>query len=208
LNDFGHLLEDLPPPLSPAFFERDTVTVARDLLGCRLLSFQPETGRWITCTIVETEAYTENDPACHAYGRRKTGRAEMLFRDPGLAYVYLIYGMYDCLNVVTEPFGTAGAVLFRALEPPSEYATGSKMLKTHGPGRLTKALGITRAAFNGLPLTQRESGLYLAAGSPVPEAQVVQTTRIGITKAAEYPWRFYVTDNPWVSVREKAERRQ
>ncbi len=174
--------------------------MARDLLGCRLLSLQPETGRWITCTIVETEAYTENDPACHAYGRRKTGRSEILFRDPGLAYVYLIYGMYDCLNVVTEPAGTGGAVLFRALEPPLEVPDA---LKTHGPGRLTKALGITRADFNGLPLTQRESGLYLAAGQPVPEAQVTQTTRIGITKAAEYPWRFYVTDNPWVSVREK-----
>lgn len=190
------LLPDCPP-LAPTFFERDTLTVARELLGCRLLRFQPELGRWLGCVIVETEAYTANDPACHAYNR-KTGRAAMLYEHPGTAYVYLIYGMYDCLNVVTEPQGTAGAVLFRALEPPEGLG-----LRTNGPGRLTKALKITRQAYNGLPLTAVESGLYLSAGMQVADHQVVQTTRIGITKAADYPWRFYVKDNPWVSVKAK-----
>ncbi len=189
-----------PPPMPSDFFERDTLTVARELLGCHLLKFQPETGQWLPCKIVETEAYTADDPACHAYNR-KTGRAQMLYDHPGTAYVYLIYGMYDCLNVVTEPHGTAGAVLFRALEPPPDLA-----LKTHGPGRLTRALGITRQVFNGKLLTDPDSGLYLSAGEPIPDAQVVQTTRIGITKAADYPWRFYVKDSAWVSVRAPKQR--
>lgn len=197
MDDLRPILLPERPPLAPPFFERDTLTVARELLGCRLLSFQPELGQWLECVIVETEAYTGDDPACHAYNR-KTGRAQMLYDHPGTAYVYLIYGMYNCLNVVTEPHGTAGAVLFRALEAPEGTA-----FRTNGPGRLTKALNITRQVYNGLPLTSAESGLYLSAGAPVPDAQVIQTTRIGITKAADYPWRFYVKDSPWVSVKAK-----
>lgn len=194
MEDFKPTMDVVVPPLDPAFFERETLAVARDLLGAYLMKFQPESGEWLRCRVVETEAYTADDPACHAYNR-KTGRAQMLYHHPGTAYVYLIYGMYDCLNVVTEPHGTAGAVLFRALEPPEGME-----LKTHGPGRLTRALGITRQQFNGLPLTDVASGLYLAVGAPVPDQQVVQTTRIGISKAVDYPWRFYIRDNRWVSV--------
>lgn len=158
---------------------------------------------------METEAYTADDPACHAYNR-KTGRAEMLYAHPGTAYVYLIYGMYNCLNVVTEPHGVAGAVLFRALEPLFETTVESQVenptaqapiLRTNGPGRLTKALEIDRATYNGLPLTRMESGLYLTAGDELLDGQVIQTTRIGISKAVEYPWRFYVQGSPWVSVK-------
>lgn len=173
------------------------MTVARALLGCKLLKYEYSTNLWLACEIVETEAYTANDPACHAYNRRR-GRAEMLYAHPGTAYVYLIYGMYDCLNVVTEPFDTAGAVLFRALEPPN----GSDF-KTNGPGRLTKAMGITRQQFNGKPLTDWQSGLILTEGNVYKDSEIVQTTRIGITKAVEYPWRFYVQESAWVSVREK-----
>jgi DNA-3-methyladenine glycosylase len=197
LNDLKPNLPSGRLPVAPSFFERDTLTVARELLGYRLLRFQPEFDQWLECVIVETEAYTADDPACHAYNRQ-TGRAQMLYDHQGTAYVYLIYGMYDCLNVVTEPHGKAGAVLFRALEPPL-----GQILKTNGPGRLTKALNITRQAFNGLPLTSVESGLYIAAGEPIAESEVIQTTRIGITKAVEYPWRFYIKDNPWVSVKAK-----
>jgi DNA-3-methyladenine glycosylase len=186
-----------PQSLPSSFFERDTLTVARELLGCHLWRYWPATGEWFCFTVVETEAYTADDPACHAYNRRE-GRASILYESPGMAYVYLIYGMYDCLNVVTEPHGKAGAVLFRALEPPE----GSPF-KTHGPGRLTKALGIRRAEFNGKPLTCASSGLYLARGKDVSDSQVIQTTRIGITKAADYPWRFYVKDSRWVSVKAK-----
>ncbi len=123
----------------------------------------------------------------------------MLYAHAGTAYVYLIYGMHNCLNVVTEKQGTAGAVLFRAVTPPMGHE-----LKTHGPGRLTRALNITRQAFNGKALTQWESGLCLAEGQYYNDKAVVQTTRIGITKAIDYPWRFYVKDSPWVSVREKS----
>jgi DNA-3-methyladenine glycosylase len=183
--------------LEPAFFERDTLTVARELLGCRLWRYWADTDEWLPFTIVETEAYTAEDPACHAYNR-KTGRAATLYEHPGTAYVYLIYGMYDCLNVVTEPHGKAGAVLFRALEPPA-----NSLFKTHGPGRLTKALNIQRAEFNGKPMTCTSNGLYLSYGTEMHSSQIVQTTRIGITKAADYPWRFYVKDNRWVSVKAK-----
>jgi DNA-3-methyladenine glycosylase len=185
----------MDPPLESTFFERDTLAVARDLLGCRLWRRWPETGAWLACNIIETEAYTADDPACHAYNRKK-GRAEMLYAHPGTAYVYLIYGMYDCLNVVTEPHGTAGAVLFRAVEPPPEMG-----LRTNGPGRLTRALQITRQEFNGRPMTETDSGLFLSAGQLMPDESVIQTTRIGITKATDYPWRFYIKDNPWVSVK-------
>lgn len=180
--------------MEASFFERDTLSVARNLLGCYLFRYLPETNNWIKCAVVETEAYTADDPACHAY-QRKTGRAEMLYGHPGTTYVYLIYGIYNCLNVVTEAYGTAGAVLFRALEPLGENTD----LQTNGPGRLTRALDITRQAFNGLPLTDPASGLYLAAGQAIPDSDVVQCPRIGITKAMDYPWRFYIRDNVWVS---------
>ncbi len=200
MNDLNPILPINCQPLPAQFFERDTVAVARDLLGCHLWRYQPEAAEWLHLTVVETEAYTANDPACHAY-QRTTGRAEMLYSHPGTAYVYLIYGMYDCLNVVTEPHGTAGAVLFRALEPPPGME-----LRTHGPGRLTKALNITRQAFNGTMLTTHASGLFLSKGQTVSDTQIVQTTRIGITKATDYPWRFYIQDNPWVSVKEKTSK--
>jgi DNA-3-methyladenine glycosylase len=191
-------------PLDPQFFSGDTVTIAQALLGHLLIRRHPETGLLLPYRIVETEAYTQNDPACHAY-QRATGRAATLYKAPGLAYVYLIYGMYHCLNVVTEPEGTAGAVLFRALEP-LHPDTPLPMQATHGPGRLAKALDITKLAFNEQPLTCANQPLFLAHGVPVwpqqPE-QVVTATRIGISAGADLPWRFYVKDNPWVSVKLK-----
>jgi DNA-3-methyladenine glycosylase len=208
LKDLNPSFENFCLPLAPAFFERETLIVARALLGCRLMRFNASIGEWMGFTIVETEAYTAEDPACHAFNK-KTGRAESLYAHPGTAYVYLIYGMYDCLNVVTEPHGTAGAVLFRALEPPPVKGASAapspkdSVFRTHGPGRLTRALDITRQEFNGKPLTETDHGLYLAQGVVISDTHVVQTTRIGITKAADYPWRFYVRDNPWVSVRDK-----
>ena len=200
------------PPLSEDFFDRGTLQVARALLGCHLLRYLPDLQQWLRFRVVETEAYTADDPACHAYNR-KTGRAEILYGHPGTAYVYLIYGMYNCLNVVTESHGVAGAVLFRALEPLPMVAGLDERVtvitvksmeakqRTNGPGRLCRALDIDRATFNGLPLTRQESGLYLSAGQPVADEGVVQTTRIGITKAVDFLWRFYIEGNPWVSVK-------
>lgn len=187
-------------PLPRSFFERETLIVARELLGHRLRVQSQEGKSPHILRIVETEAYTQEDPACHAYGRT-TGRAATLYLKPGLAYVYLIYGMYHCLNVTTEPEGRAGAVLFRALEPLLETE-----LRTHGPGRLTKALNITRIAHNEIDLTHPDSPLTLLPGDPIPDSHIVQTTRIGISQGADFPWRFYIEDSPWVSVRAKSSR--
>ncbi len=186
--------------LSKDFFARSTVEVARDLLGQLLVKREAGTGKPIICRIVETEAYTQEEPACHAYGRAERqdkGRAATMYKGPGLAYVYLIYGMYDCLNVVTEEAGRGCAVLIRAVEPVDEAFAE---LRTHGPGRLTKALGITKAAHNEMVLTDSTRDLFLAEGPSVVEGDVVQTTRIGITQAAELPWRFYVAGSDRVSV--------
>jgi DNA-3-methyladenine glycosylase len=130
-----------------------------------------------------------------------------MFGRPGLAYVYFTYGCHHCFNVVCEPEGLAGAVLIRALEPLEGLegmvaARGSDLkLKnlTNGPGKLCQALGIDRS-FYGIDLLSNPH-LYLAQGIKIPANRVVQTTRIGISKAQEMPWRFYVADNPWVSVK-------
>lgn len=185
-------------PLPAAFFERDTVTVSRDLLGRHLLRWDAAHRDYIVCRIVETEAYTQTDPACHAFKGNK-GRGATLYKSPGMAYVYFIYGMYHCLNVVTEPEGCAGAVLFRALEPL--HVPSGEMLKTNGPGRLCRALGLTKADHNEFDLTSVNEELFLAEGEPVADAQVVTTTRIGISLAKDYPWRFYIKGNPWISVK-------
>lgn len=194
------MTKDPKKPLSVTFFKRDTLQVARELLGHTLVIQHNSGDAPIICKIVETEAYTGDDPACHAFKGPK-GRAATLFKTPGLAYVYFIYGMYHCLNVVTEPEGTAGAVLFRALEPvvyPDDDPP-----RTHGPGRLCKALNITKQAHNEIDLTDASSPLYLAEDQGVNKKQVITTTRIGISQAQDYPWRFLIKDNPWVSVKPK-----
>lgn len=195
---------DALQPLPAAFFERDTLVVARDLLGRHLL--MAGVGRY---RIVETEAYTQADPACHAH-KRKTGRSAIMYQRPGLAYVYFTYGMHHCMNIVTEPDGVAGAVLLRALEPLDQQGdpltavlpkSAADHHRTYGPGRLTKALGITTTVHNGLDLTQSNSPMRVLTGRPVSDNQLVQTTRIGISQAKDYPWRFYIRDNVWVSVK-------
>jgi DNA-3-methyladenine glycosylase len=201
-----------PEPLPQSFFERDTRIVARELLGCRLVRRSQTDGRqlkWTTWTIVETEAYMADDPACHAYQRRQ-GRAAMLYAQPGTAYVYLTYGMYHCVNVVTEPLDIAGAVLFRGLAPTHDLSLKPKDVpadcRTNGPGRLARALQITRDACNGYSLTDKDNpaGFYLATGEMISSERIVETTRIGITRAVDFPWRYYILGNPWVSVRNKS----
>ena len=189
-------------PLPRSFFERPTLTVARELLGhllVRQLGKDLLLGR-----IVETEAYIgEGDPACHA-ARGKTPRNAIMYGPPGYAYIYFIYGMYYCLNVVTESEGFPAAVLIRALEPLEGIATmqhlrGQKKLTqlTSGPGKLCQALQLTRKE-NGLDLC--ESGkLFIARGHPVPDEEVVVDGRIGIKEGNEHPWRFFIKNNPHVS---------
>lgn len=175
--------------LPRSFYARPTVEVARDLLG--QLIVRERDGRTLTGRIVETEGYLgPGDLASHA-GRGPTPRSRIMFGPPGVAYVYLIYGMHHCLNVVTEPDETAGAVLIRAVEPLA-LPVGSR---TDGPARLCQALGID-LALNGWDLC-RGSGLYVEAGEPVPDGQVGTSARIGVL--GDEPWRFYDRGSSFVS---------
>jgi len=158
-------------PLPRSFYERDTVTVARDLLGKVLVHGERR------ARILEVEAYLgENDPAAHAY-RGLTPRTRVLFGPGGHAYVYFVYGMHHCLNVSAEPPGRAGCVLLRAVEGVS------------GPARLTRAFGVTLDHY-GADLTRGP----LAILDGPPSARIETTPRIGITKAAELPLRFVGRD--------------
>jgi DNA-3-methyladenine glycosylase len=191
----------MPAVLPTAFFARDTVRVARALLGCVL-----ETrvrGVEAAGRIVEVEAYLgPDDPAAHSYRNRRSARNASMFRGPGIAYVYLAYGMHWCFNAVAGRDGVPAAVLVRALEPVSGLAamrrrrrTDDDRLLCSGPGRLCQALGIT-GAMDGLPL----DGPRLCLRPPfrVPGRPVV-TPRIGITRAADWPLRFAEAGSPWTS---------
>jgi DNA-3-methyladenine glycosylase len=146
--------------------------------------------------IVETEAYIgEQDLACHARAGR-TKRTEVLFGPPGHAYVFLIYGMYDCFNVVADREGIGAAVLIRAVEPLEGLESE---LKTNGPGKLCRALHLSRV-HNRLDLTK--SHVFLEEGPPVLRRQIARGPRIGVEYAgvwAQKPYRFWIRDNPYVS---------
>lgn len=178
--------------LPRAFYERKTIVVAKDLLG-RILVHRTE-GGVRRGRIVETEAYVgEHDLACHA-SKGRTPRTEVLFGPPGRAYVYLIYGMYDCFNAVTEPDGHASAVLVRAVAP-IEGCVGA----TDGPGKLCRAMAITRAQ-NRMDLT--DSALTIEEGAPVARRAIACGPRVGVDYAglwAKEPLRFWIDGEPNVS---------
>jgi DNA-3-methyladenine glycosylase len=189
-------------PLPSEFYDRPTERVARDLLGAILECRTPDgiaAGR-----IVETEAYLgEEDLACHAAAGR-TSRTAPLYGAPGIAYVYFIYGMYWCFNAVTRAEHEPSAVLVRAIEP----VEGIELMRrrrpkarrdvdlTNGPGKLCLALGIT-GEHNWNPL--QRPPLLIRTGEHVPDREVIVTPRIGITQWAEYPLRWFVKSNPFVS---------
>lgn len=175
--------------LNRDFYNRNTLEVAKDLLGYKLC--REINGEILSGIIVETEAYTQDDPACHAF-RGRTPRAATLFKKPGMAYVYFTYGMHHCFNVVTEEEETAGAVLIRALDPIEP------LNNTNGPARLCRELFITRE-LNEIDLTSKDAGLWIEKGIDVSKNKIHTTTRIGIKQAADYPWRFYVKENKFVS---------
>jgi DNA-3-methyladenine glycosylase len=190
--------------LPRAFYDRDTEQVSRELLGC-VLETKSRDGT-TAGVIVETEAYIgEHDPACHAAAGR-TKRTEPLYGPPGIAYVYFIYGMYWCVNAVTRAQGLPSAVLIRALEPVTGLDLmrerrghpGSERDLTNGPGKLCIALGIT-AEHNGAILQQ--GPIVIRAGKNVAARDVVVAPRIGIKKAADWPLRWYIRDNEFVSRR-------
>ena len=190
-----------------AFYDRSVHEVARDLLGC-VVHHGDTAGR-----IVEVESYHQEEPACHAYGGL-TPRTEVLFGPPGNAYVYRSYGIHALLNAVSEEEGVGAAVLIRALEPVEgvdlmRERRGLEPLAVlcSGPGKLTQALGIG-LELNGTPLT---------GAGPIDieprtrEPDVVRGVRIGITKAADLPWRFVDANSrhvsrPWPAAMREARR--
>ena len=209
--------------LQRAFYARDTLTVARHLLGQRLVRILDGStgltaggstefaagGQRLSGRIVEVEAYIgQGDQACHA-ARGLTPRTKVMFGPPGRAYVYFIYGMYHCLNVVTEREGFPAAVLIRALEP----LEGLPLMRRHrpghldqeltnGPGKFCQALGITRE-MNGIDMARSEV-LFIEKETPVPDEAVQTTPRINVRgdeRALTVRWRFVIRGSPFCSRR-------
>ena len=184
----------MPEKLPLSFYTRpDAVAVARELIGKHLVTHID--GIRTSGRIVETEAYRgQQDMACHANGGRRTARTEIMYQQGGVAYVYLIYGLYALFNVITNVAGKADAVLIRAIEPVEgipemllrrDHGRLSSKL-TAGPGVLTKALGITTAHY----------------GTRLTGDQILASPRVGVAYAgadALHPWRFRLRDNPWTS---------
>jgi DNA-3-methyladenine glycosylase len=198
-------------PLPVRFYDRPTELVSRELLGAIL---ECTTAEGVTRgRIVETEAYLgPDDPACHAVAGLTT-RTQHLFGPPGISYVYLIYGMYWCFNAVTREHGHGAAVLVRAVHPTD----GLDLMRrrrpkvkaerdlTNGPGKLCLALGID-GSMSGRSL--REGPVVIRAGEPVSDADVEVTPRIGITQAADWPLRYLVRGDPFVSATPKSFHRR
>ena len=182
--------------LPPKFYNRPTLTVARGLLGARLVRIL--NGRKLVGLITETEAYiSQKDQACHAKSGL-TPRTAPMFGPAGHAYVYFTYGNHWMLNVVTEEVGFPAAVLIRAIQPIEGIEIMSRRRQgrdTIGPGKLTQAMGITKSQ-NNVNLMKAGSGLWIEAGVEVPESAVTIGPRVGLNKTPEpwfsKPWRFLV----------------
>jgi DNA-3-methyladenine glycosylase len=186
--------QNRPAGLGPGFFARDAVTVAQDLVGVTLLL------DGVGGTIVETEAYTGDDPASHSF-KGRTARNASMFGPPGRAYVYRSYGLHWCLNVVCGGDPAGSAVLVRALEPVQgldvmreRRGVDDVRLLCSGPGRLSQALGVT-GRHDGAPLDRPP---FQLRGRQAAVA-VGAATRIGITRAAERPWRFAMVGSRFLS---------
>lgn len=179
-------------PLPRSFYERDTVQVAQDLLGKHLVHLHDGVAR--RGRIVEVEAYVgAHDLASHS-SKGLTPRTKVMYGQPGHAYVYLIYGMHHCMNIVTEPEGNGAAVLIRALEPISNIEGNTK-----GPGLLCRSMGIDKR-LNGHDLISRE--LYVTAPPEELTFSIARRPRIGVAYAADWAameLRFYIDGNPFVS---------
>jgi DNA-3-methyladenine glycosylase len=187
--------------VEPNWLARPSTEVSPDLIGCTLVR-QFSDGSLLRATIVETEAYGFDDPACHAY-RRRTQRNEVMFGSAGYTYVYLIYGLYYCLNIVTDRDEVASAVLIRALQLDSvpswvNLPTRSKPYRiAAGPGKLCNVMQIDRS-LNGQVLALGQP-LWLEHRPPEFVPDLIQTTRIGLTQGADLPWRWYLNNCPAVS---------
>lgn len=206
----GDIMEKLPRE----FYERNTLDVARDLLGKYLV--HETNGIRRIGKIIEVEAYMgPEDKAAHSYNRRRTERNDVMYGPAGHAYVYIIYGMYSCMNVITEGIDIPRGVLIRALEPVdglsemaiSRFGKNYSELKksqilnlTSGPGKLCIAMNITKAKDNGEDLCG--NNLYITKSITTDPFEITACKRINIDYAEEYidkPWRFYIKGNPFVS---------
>jgi DNA-3-methyladenine glycosylase len=182
------------PRLKRSFFDRSVHEIAPELIGATLLV--NDVGGWI----VELEAYHHTDPAAHSF-RGETQRNAVMFGPPGYAYVYRSYGIHWCLNFVCEETGSASAVLIRAIEPLAGLAKmrrrrnlEDERLLCSGPGRLTEAMAVTHD-HNGLPLDRLPFELYGRTETP----EIAVGVRIGITKAADLPWRYGLKGSKFLS---------
>ena len=204
-----------PLIVDPSELVYPSTQVAPQLLGCTLVR-QLANGEQIRGLIVETEAYEPNDPACHGY-RRRTPRNAVMFSPAGVSYVYLIYGMYCCLNVVTDVEDVPSAVLIRALqleslpisilvslEQTQPLTSKQKIRLASGPGKLCRLLDIN-TQFNGLPLhpdqllwLEHRTLAFQQSLEQQPNA-IIQTTRIGLSQGQDLPWRWYLANCPSVS---------
>lgn len=186
-------------PLPPEFYNRSTLDVAHDLPG-HILFHHTKDGM-VAGRIVEVEAYGPDDPANHAY-KGKTFRNAAMFGPPGTAYIYKIYGIYWCFNAVTAPTNVGEAVLIRALEPVegleimrSNRKGVNERLLCSGPGRLCQAMGIVGSA-NGHTLNTEP--LWIG-GESLSNREIIMKPRIGISRAIDLEWRFYLANSPYIS---------
>lgn len=199
--------------ISKELYEKGAIDVAKDILGDYLI--REIDGRKIRSIIVETESYIGSmDKACHAYNYKKTERTKPLFEEGGIAYVYFIYGLYHCFNIVTNIKDEPEAVLIRAIEPLDsfdyisnirfnknydELTKAQKKNLTNGPSKLCSALNITKS--DNYKKLYLEGDLYLEH-NPNKNFEIVETKRVGIDYAEEaidFLWRFYIKDNIYVS---------
>jgi DNA-3-methyladenine glycosylase len=194
----------MAPVIPTAWFDRSAVSVAPDLIGCTLVRQLPD-GTQLRGIIVETEAYQEGDPACHAY-RKQTKRNQIMFGAPGYVYVYLIYGIYHCVNVVTDRIGAPSAVLIRALElTPETLSTillkpkEKSIRAAAGPGKLCLAMQINLALYGtklelaaGQAMWIEQRSIDWQAKLDLGAIELTQTTRIGLTQGLDLPWRWYL----------------
>lgn len=196
--------------LQRSFYERCVLTIAKELLGKIIVHESPE--GTTAGMVVETEAYRgPEDKAAHSYGGRRTARNDVMYGEKGHAYVYFIYGMYFCVNITAGNVpGKPEAILLRALEPVAgeeimagrrRFVLGQRANLTNGPGRLCMAMGITKTQ-NKMNLTAPP--LYVKDAPPIPQNEIVETTRVGVEYSEEWksrPWRFYIKGNKYVSTK-------
>ena len=184
--------------LPAAFFQRPAAEVGPQLVGCRLVKRQDD-GSLLWGVIVETEAYSQDEPACHGY-RRRTPHNETLFGPPGRFYVYVSYGIHHCVNVVTDRSDWANGVLLRAVALPGEPERVAA-----GPGLLARRFGIDRSD-DSQPVTGEHEVWLAPRPASLGRPALVTTTRIGISQGQELPLRWYLRDSRSVSRRAQGDR--